>query len=54
VIALIVYPFLLLAFKAITSDDIRIVREISTVLPGYYEKKIGKILDKIPVRKEIN
>ncbi|MBW1823696.1 MAG: oligosaccharide flippase family protein, partial [Deltaproteobacteria bacterium] len=53
-IALILYPVLLLAFRAITRDDIRIAKEISTVLPVYYEKKIGKILDKIPVRKEIN
>lgn len=54
VIALILYPFLLMAFRAITSDDIRIAKEISTVLPSYYEKKIGKILDKIPIRKEIS
>jgi len=53
IIALLVYPSLLFTFKTITSDDVRTIKEIATILPAPYEKMIGTVLDKLPVRQEI-
>jgi len=52
-IALFIYPLLLFAFKTITSDDIRIAKEVSTVLPAPYEKIVNVVFDKLPMRQEI-
>jgi peptidoglycan biosynthesis protein MviN/MurJ (putative lipid II flippase) len=49
--ALVLYPVLLLVFKTITGDDIRIAKEVATILPGPYEKKISGFIDKLPIRK---
>jgi O-antigen/teichoic acid export membrane protein len=52
-VAILIYPFLLFAFRTITRDDIRAAKEVSTVLPMPYEKIITTIFDKIPMRQEI-
>ena len=52
-IALLMYPLLLFAFRTITSDDIRTAREASTILPAPYEKMIGTIFDRIPIKQEV-
>jgi O-antigen/teichoic acid export membrane protein len=49
-IAILIYPLLLFLFRTITSDDIRTVREASTILPAPYEKMMGAIFDRIPIK----
>jgi len=53
-IALFIYPLLLFVFKIITSDDIRIAKEVATVLPAPYEKIVSAVFDKLPMRQEIS
>jgi O-antigen/teichoic acid export membrane protein len=52
-IALFLYPFFLFVFKTITSDDIRIAKEVATILPAPYEKAVSTFIDKLPMRQEI-
>jgi hypothetical protein len=38
-------------FKTITGDDMRIVKEVATILPGPYEKRVSGFVDKLPIRR---
>jgi len=49
--ALVIYPVLLCVFKTITGDDMRIVKEVATILPGPYEKRVSGFVDKLPIRR---
>jgi O-antigen/teichoic acid export membrane protein len=52
-IGLVLYPLFLFIFKTITGDDIRIAKEVATILPAPYEKAVSTFIDKLPMRKEI-
>lgn len=49
--ALIIYPILLFVLRTITGDDIRIAKEVATILPEPYEKRISGFIDKLPMRR---
>jgi O-antigen/teichoic acid export membrane protein len=51
-VALLFYPIFLLLFQTVTSDDIRIAKEVATILPAPYEKAVSGFVDKLPMRKE--
>jgi len=44
------YPVLLFVFKTITGDDIRIAKEVATILPAPYEKVINIFINRVPIR----
>ena len=48
--ALFLYPIFLFVFKTITGDDIRIAKEVATILPAPYEKAVSTFIDKLPMR----
>ena len=52
VATLVLYPIFLLVFKTINGDDIRIAREVATILPAPYEKAVGGFIDRLPMRKD--
>ncbi len=50
--ALLFYPVLIFVFKTITGDDIRIAKEVATILPEPYERRISALIDKLPLRRD--